>query len=84
MSQQQVREPRYAVALDCSFTVGNKPIKARTRNLSRGGVSVMVTDPLNLSTTVELSLVLVFGDNSYSEPLVIPALVMWCTRLGEQ
>ena len=84
MSSHLPRDARHAVELDCRFTAGTRSLAARTRNLSRGGVALMVPSQLPLETPLSLSLSLVFGDDSSSEPLVVPAVVVWCTRVGAE
>ena len=81
---EQREHPRYAVALNCEIDAGGRTVTAKSRDLSRGGIALSAGEPLDLSTEVELSIALVFGDASSSEPLRVKAVIMWCTRLGEQ
>src|SRR5262249_4992217 len=78
----QRQSPRYAIALACEILVGEGPrIQAQSKDLSRGGISLTAPSPLDVSQEVELSIALVFGDNTFSEPLRVPAVVVWSTKL---
>lgn len=77
-------EPRYALTLVCTITHVGLELTGETRNVSRGGMSLMVSDALPVGANVRLSLALNFGDDCYSEPLEMPAMIVWCTKLGEQ
>ena len=61
--------------------LGKKAIQGRTRNVSRGGVCADSTQPIAIGKDVELDMTLVFQDKSVSEPLRLPARVVWCTPL---
>jgi hypothetical protein len=74
--------PRYAVALSCELSHQGKVLRGQTNDLSRGGISLWLDQPVPISTTAELSAALMFGDNTFSEPLHVQAVVVWCTKLG--
>ncbi len=78
----QRESPRYAIALACEITAGEQKILGQSKDLSRGGISLSAPSPLEVSQEVELSISLVFGDNTFSEPLRVPAMVVWSTKLG--
>lgn len=85
MEKDQRRAPRYALEVDC-LILGDEPedtLRARTRNLSRSGISCQVTQPLDAGAAVILDLALSFGHDEYSEPVRLPATVMWCTQVAE-
>ena len=76
--------PRYAVeaAIDFISPAGVTP--GRTKNASRGGLAASVDRPLPPGLNVDLRMSLVFGEDSFSEPLVLPARVVWCTPVGDK
>lgn len=76
--------PRYAVeaAIDFISPAGVTP--GRTKNASRGGLAAAVDRPLPPGLSVDLRMSLVFGEDSFSEPLVLPARVVWCTPVGDK
>jgi len=81
----QRRFPRYAI--DAEVTVrgpdGLAIATGRTANLSRGGLCADVDAPLPRGEMVEVAIALVFDAGSVSEPLALPARVVWCTSLGD-
>jgi hypothetical protein len=83
MMEDLRQHPRYAVALECDVKRPDGTQHARSRDLSRGGISLNSAEPIQVSTEVELAIALVFGDNTFSEPLRVQALIVWCTRLGD-
>jgi hypothetical protein len=54
----------------------------RTTNVSRGGLSALVDHPVERGALVRVSIILVFSPDSFSEPLDLPARVVWATTLG--
>lgn len=66
-----------------TFHVGKAAHEGRTNNVSRGGLSAILADALPVGADVELDLVLVFEDDVQSEPLRLPARIVWCTPLDE-
>jgi hypothetical protein len=79
------RHPRFTV--DVEVTVfpagGGKPLKARTRDLSRSGICLITSDSLHGAVPLVVEMVLSFGDNAFSEPLRLEAHVVWCTPIGK-
>ena len=59
------------------------PIEGRTTNLSRGGLCATLAQGLPIGTAVEVDIVLVFEGDVRSEPLRLPAQIVWCTELDE-
>jgi len=55
---------------------------ARTRDISRSGMCLIVAEPLASGGEVKLDLVLAFGKTAFSEPLSLRARVVWCTPIG--
>jgi hypothetical protein len=79
--------PRHAIDAEITLSAAAGPLAhGRTRNLSAGGLCAVVTAPIARGTTVEVSISLVFEESGLSEPLTLPARVVWCTALidGEQ
>lgn len=79
MTSSERQHPRFAADVAITFYVGAQLTAGRTRNVSRGGLCADLTAPLPIGVDVELDLVLVFEDNTQSEPLRLPARIVWCT-----
>jgi hypothetical protein len=78
------RHPRYAVDVDATLTLSDgRRLQTRTRDLSRNGVCLIATETVPPGLSASVSLVLSFGNNAFSEPLVMAARVVWCTRIAE-
>lgn len=82
MSSQR-QYPRYAHEAALTLVAGGQQVTGTTSNLSRGGVSAVMTAPIRVGTRGALELALVFSANELSEKLSIDARVVWCTALGE-
>lgn len=63
--------------------VGGKVHQGRTTNVSRGGLAADLADKLPVGSEIEVDLQLVFEDDAQSEPLRVPARIVWCTALEE-
>ncbi len=63
--------------------VAGKRIEGRTRNVSRGGLCADVADPIAVGADIHVDLVLVFDAEAQSEPLRLPARVVWCTTVDD-
>jgi len=74
--------PRYAHEAVVTLHVGTKALWGRTQNLSRGGLCADIAEPIPLGTDLEVDIQLVFEDVE-SEPLRLPARVVWSTALDE-
>ena len=83
MSQAEREHPRYAHEASVTFHVGKQAFKGQTLNLSRGGLCASTEDALKLGTDLEVELILMFDDDVQSEPLRLPARVVWCTSLDD-
>ena len=75
--------PRFAMALECRVLLGGIVVPGRSKDISRSGISCVLEQPLELSALVDLEMSLAFGDNAYSEPLKLPAMVVWCTTVAD-
>lgn len=77
------RHPRFSVDVEATIKRGGGgDFKARTRDLSLTGICLVASSPMAVGSTENISLVLSFGQGAYSEPLSLPARVVWCTRIG--
>ena len=76
--------PRYAVEAAIEFVSPAGATHGRTRNASRGGLAAEVERPLPPGLTIQVRMSLVFGEDSFSEPLELPARVVWCTPIGDK
>jgi hypothetical protein len=85
MSRPERQFPRYAVAAAVEIRPhgGGPTRRGRTSNLSRGGICALVDAVVATGRTVDVQLALVFDEGGTSEPLVLPARVVWCTDLGD-
>jgi hypothetical protein len=78
------RHPRYAVDVDATLALDDgRRLKMRTRDLSRNGVCLIAGESVTPGVMAAVDLVLSFGNNAFSEPLVLPARVVWCTKIGD-
>ena len=72
--------PRFAI--DAAITVkigGVVQAQGRTRDLSRGGLSAAVEGELARGVRVDVQITLLLEAGHISEPLLLPARVVWCT-----
>jgi hypothetical protein len=83
MPPQDREHPRYAHEAAVTLRTGSRSIEGRTRNVSRGGVCANLVDPVKVGIDIDVDIVLVFEDEAKSEPLRIPARVVWCTQLDD-
>jgi len=84
MSRVERQFPRYAVEAEINLRApGRHALRGRTANVSRGGVCVSIGAPFTVGETVDVELQLVFDEDSFSEPLALPARVVWCTDMGD-
>lgn len=83
VSRPERQFPRYAHAAEVTIRGGGDvSSRGRTSNLSKGGLCATVGAPFSVGAVVDTELALVFGEDSFSEPLALPARVVWCTNLG--
>lgn len=74
---------RFAVAVDAVVRTDAGAWRAVTRDLSRGGVCFVLPQALPVGSSFQLSLSLVLGENTFSEPLALTGTVAWCTATGD-
>jgi len=58
-------------------------ISGRTSNVSRGGLCATLSESIEVGTAIEVDIQLVFEDDLQSEPLRVPARIVWCTSLDD-
>jgi hypothetical protein len=77
--------PRYAIEAAVELTAADgSVVEGRSSNVSRGGLAAVIDAPLGAGDTVQLKMSLVFGEDSFSEPLELPVRVVWCTAMGDK
>ena len=75
--------PRYAIDAEIAVAVAGEVLaRGRTRDLSRGGLSAAVDGDVARGTRVEVDIALQLEAGHTSEPLTLPARVVWSTPLG--
>ena len=74
--------PRYAHQAVVTLHVAGKSHSGKTQNMSRGGVCADIAEQIPLGTDLEVDIQLVYEDVE-SEPLRLPARVVWNTALDE-
>lgn len=80
LSQPQRAFPRHAVDAEVVLRRGEAVLaRGRTRNLSRGGLCAVVAGAVTRGAVVDVAISLVFSADGVSEPLSLPARVVWCT-----
>ena len=79
MGSTDRQHPRFAADVGIKFYIGKQVTEGRTRNVSRGGLCADLATALPTGKDVDVDMILVFDDNSTSEPLRLPARIVWCT-----
>lgn len=75
--------PRYAIGTEVTLRTKSGVIaRGRTTNLSRGGLCADLDAEPTRGQQLEVSISLIFNADGLSEPLSLPARVVWCTSLG--
>ena len=77
-------DPRYAAEVEATVQTdgGSTPLPTRTRNLSRGGMCFVSPESFPMGKEMTARLVLVFDEETKSEPVEVRARVVWSTGLG--
>jgi hypothetical protein len=76
--------PRFDVKATVEIVrADGKVLRCMSRNVSKGGVCLDARTALAGGELVDLHVRLVFDANRTSEPLALPARVMWCTAIGD-
>lgn len=80
MSDENRQHPRYAVELDAEIIAADgDSVVGRTRDLSKGGFCMLSRGSMLIGTACKVKLALVFSENQFSEHLILPSTVVWCT-----
>ncbi|MBA3460497.1 MAG: PilZ domain-containing protein [Deltaproteobacteria bacterium] len=66
-----------------TLRVAGKLHQGRTTNVSRGGFAADMNEKVPVGAEIEVDLQLVFDDDAQSEPLRVPARIVWCTAVEE-
>ena len=78
----QRQYPRYALEATVDVMCGDGQVTARSKNLSAGGLCADSDEAVATGSEVTLRITLIFDEDTFSEPLELPARVAWCTALG--
>jgi c-di-GMP-binding flagellar brake protein YcgR len=70
---------RFSLAIAAEIAIGDETLTAETRDISAGGVSVILSEPLAEGGTIALSLILTQDgiEDPREEPFETSASVMW-------
>lgn len=83
MSGSARQFPRFALEATVELTASGFMAKGRTSNVSRGGLAATVDRGVSPGELVTVRMALVFDEDTFSEPLDLPARVVWCTQLSD-
>jgi Tfp pilus assembly protein PilZ len=76
--------PRFAVTLAVELETEDGTVHPGvSRNLSRGGVCLETEGAIPAGAEVVVRVTLVFDEDRASEPLDLPARVVWCTPFAD-
>ncbi len=78
MLSERRQSTRYDVVTEVLVIHEHGRISVRTRDLSKGGLCMLLPYPLERGLRLRLELALLLGPNAQSEPLVMNARVAWC------
>ena len=78
------RHPRVACDLTSEILAGGQRIAAHAVDISRGGMCLSCARKLPVPSEVHVQITLIFGSNAFSEPLALPARIVWCTKLPDE
>jgi Tfp pilus assembly protein PilZ len=76
------KHPRFSVQIEAKVALGDKTHSATTKDMSHGGICLLLQQNIASGTKIQLSLSLVLGTNAFSESLELPGRVIWCTPMG--
>ena len=74
--------PRYALEIDCELRTPGGVIPARSRDVSGGGLAFTTKQAVPLGLDAQINMSLVFDEQTFSEPLLVRARIVWCTGLA--
>jgi Tfp pilus assembly protein PilZ len=84
VSSDSRAHPRYALEVDAEVRNGAQVIPVRTSDVSRGGMAMSSQHPVPMGTEVMINMALVFDEETFSEPLLLKARVVWCTKIADR
>lgn len=84
MSSSARQYPRFAIEAEVELVTAAGSTRGRTKNVSRGGLAADVERPVPPGLRVDVRMSLVFDEDTFSEPLVIPARIVWCTPVKDK
>ena len=82
--EESRKHPRFKVKVQARATIGQRVLEALTRDISGGGICLLLSEELEPGTVMELSLALLLGHNSFSESLELSGKVVWCTPIEDE
>ncbi len=77
------RHVRFAVDIEAKVLTALGAQRARTRDLSRGGLCFVLPIPLKIGMKFTIEMALVFAENTFSEPLNVSGKIIWCTPVDD-
>jgi hypothetical protein len=83
VSRIERQHRRYAHEAAITLLTPGDAISGRTRDMSSGGLSATLTEQIAVGTDVEVDIQLVFEEERRSEPLRVPARIVWCTSVDD-
>jgi hypothetical protein len=83
VSRSECEHQRYAHEAFITVHALGHAHEGRTNNVSRGGLCAIVESMVPMGTDVEVDIQLVFDDDVRTEPLRVPARVVWCTTVDD-
>lgn len=83
MNRSEREYPRYAHEAAITLNTPGRAISGRTTNMSRGGLCATLSEQITVGTEIEVDIQLVFEDDLQSEPLRVPARIVWCTSVDD-
>jgi hypothetical protein len=84
VSRPEREHLRYAHEATITLHTPGRSIAGRTSNVSRGGLCATFAEQIAVGTDIELDLQLVFSEDRQSEPLRLPARIVWCTAIDDR
>jgi PilZ domain-containing protein len=83
MSGPEREHPRYAHEAAVTLHAAGVARHGHSNNVSRGGLCVNLPESVPVGIDVEVDIQLVFDADAQSEPLRLPARVVWCTVVDD-
>ncbi|HEX2678386.1 MAG TPA: PilZ domain-containing protein [Polyangiales bacterium] len=79
MEDNRRKHKRFEAAVNAEIEVDELVLEGQTRDISNGGVSVLVDEPLDEGVTVAVTLILTEDgiESAHEESFTAPASVMW-------